>query len=144
MLLLRASRADAIDEHVVPGVFEATGQLRLRIHIASFKLMHCSTGVALEVMMMGLACDFIPGRITRNFNCRKPFVFHQTADIPVDGSNTQSVYLLLGEGERFVRRQRTISLEKGRANRFLLTRVSSLRWASHSDAIVPFCEIILN
>jgi hypothetical protein len=25
-----------------------------------------------------------------------------------------------------------------------LTRVSSLRWASHSDAIVPFCEIILN
>src|SRR5260370_40184215 len=86
----------------------------------------------------------MPGRISRTVNCRKPFFFHQTSDIPVDGSNTQSVYLLLGEGERFVRRQRTISLEKGRANRVLLTRVSSLRWASHSNAIVPFSEIILN
>jgi len=94
--------------------------------------------------MVGLACNLITRRIPRDLDRRKPLIFHQAADIPVNGSNTEGVYLLLGKGKGFVRRQRAIRIAKCRTNGLLLARVPGLSRSRHSNAIVPFCESILN
>jgi len=82
--------------------------------------------------MVGLPCNLITGRIPRDLDRCKPFIFHQAADVPVDGSNTEGVYLLLGKGKGFVRGQRAIRIAKCSTNGLLLARVPGLSRSCHS------------
>ena len=82
--------------------------------------------------MVGLAGNLITGRIPRNLDRRKPFIFHQATDIPVDGSDTERIYLLLGRGKGFVRRQRAIRITKCCTNGLFLTRIPGLSRSRHS------------
>ncbi|MCU1222938.1 MAG: hypothetical protein JWQ42_1031 [Edaphobacter sp.] len=93
---------------------------------------------------MRLPRNLVTSRMPRNLDRCKPFIFHQAADIPVDGSDAERVYLLLGKGKGFVRGQRAICIAKCCANGLLLARVPGLSRSRHSDAIVPLCESILN
>jgi hypothetical protein len=49
--------------------------------------MDGSARIALEVVMVSLTRDLIPGRITGHLDCGEPSVFHQTADISVDSGD---------------------------------------------------------
>lgn len=61
MWLFGTGGAGAVDEELVTGVLEAAGQLRAVLHLAAFQFMDGAADVALEVVVVGFAGDFIAG-----------------------------------------------------------------------------------
>lgn len=83
-----------IEEELMSGRPESTGDLRLRLRDTAFEVIYLATAVALEVVVMTLAGEFVPGGVTGNLDCMKPSVLDQRLDVPVDGGDADAGMVL--------------------------------------------------
>ena len=110
--------------------------------------MDGAAGVALEVVVVGLAGDLVAGGVAGDVDRGEPVVVDEAADVAVDGGDAERVDLLLGETEGFVWREWTIGFEEGCADGIFLAGVAGLDLCGHEHAslalMLAYCEDSLN
>jgi hypothetical protein len=119
-----ATHAGSIEEKVVTCGVETAWQAGLSLCDAALQLIDSAAFVTLEMMMMFLACHFVPCGRAWDLNAQKPIVLKQCIDVPIDRRNSKSAVALSRADMRFLGRKRTSRIQEGLANRFLLFRVS--------------------
>ena len=80
-------------------VFEAFGEFGFGLYGAAFELVGCAAGYALEVMVVGLAGDFVARGCAGDLHGGEPMTLKQRGDVAVDGGDADAVHLLLREQE---------------------------------------------
>jgi hypothetical protein len=118
----------------VAGVLKAAGEFGAGLHLAAFELVDGAAGVALEVVVVGLAGYFVAGGVAGDVDWGEPLVIDQAADVAVDGGDAEGVYLFLSQGEGFVGREGAIRLEEGGADGVFLAGVAGLDRGWHEHA----------
>jgi hypothetical protein len=137
--LFRAGGAGAVDEELVAGVLEATGEFGTILHLAAFQFVDGAADVALEVVVVGFAGDFVAGGVAGDIDRGEPLVFYQAADVAVDRGDAEGVDLFLGQGEGFVGREGAVGFEEGCADGFLLAGVPGLNGCGHEH---PYSSVL--
>ena len=113
------------------GVLEATGEFGAGVHLAALQFVDGAADVALEVMVVGFAGDFVPGGVAWDVDWGEPLVVDQAAYVAVDRGDAEGINLFLGEGESFVGGERAIGFEKGGADGVFLAGVAGLNRGWH-------------
>jgi len=119
-------RTGAVNVILVPGCAKTLGQFWLALHSASFEVVQLAALVALEVMMMLFAGHFVARRVARYFDRLQPSFLHQRLDVSVHRGNSNAWVVLLGQSQRFFRRQRPTGFCKSLSNGSLLSGVSNV------------------
>jgi len=91
---------------------------------ASIQLIDFLTVIAKEVMVVHFSGKLITGRFGRKLDCNQPALVDHRLEVAIDGCNAEIVNTALCVGENLVRREGTVGLDKGRANRVLLACIS--------------------
>ncbi len=118
------SRAGPVDIELVTRCPKASGQFGPRCSDTSVQVVELSAIIALEVMMMRFAGNFVSRRIARYFDRLQPSFLDQSLNISVYGRNPECGQTLLRSFERFFRRQRPARLSESLPNRYLLPRLA--------------------
>ena len=108
------------------GHAKSTRKLGTKTKIAAFQFEDLATAIAAEVMMVRLAGDLVPKRLTGHRDRGEPVVLQQGPDIAVDGSDAQPTDLGLGGAQHLFRRERPVRTLKGFPNRSFLTCIARL------------------
>lgn len=118
----------------MPGVLESARELGFGLHLATFQLVDGAAGVALEVVVVGLAGYLVAGGVAGDVDWLEPVVVDQAADVAVDGGDAEGIDLFLGESEGLVGREWAIGFEEGGADGVFLAGVAGLDWGCHVRA----------
>ena len=105
---------------------KAFGKVRLELNAAAGHLEDLAALVAAKMMVMLLARNFVARRLSRQSDRDQPLLFHQSADIAINGCNADAFHQLSGVAQRFFRRKRPIRAQKRRTNGVFLPRLSCL------------------
>ena len=87
--------ADSIQEKFMPGGPETAWKLGFVRRDASLELIQFFAFVALKVMMMLFAGQFVAGRVARYFDRLQPSFLGQRLDVSVDRGNPNAWVVLL-------------------------------------------------
>lgn len=112
-------------------VEETPGETGLRLQLTSFKLVHGIAGRALEVMVVGFACNLVVGGVSGDFDRGEPLLFDEHADVAVDGGKAQGFELLLCEGQELFGGERPIGFEESCADCVFLTCIARVWSGGH-------------
>jgi hypothetical protein len=131
--LLRAGGAGAVDEVLVAGVLEAARKLGFGLDRAAFEFVNGSAHVALEVMVMRFAGNFVTGGVAWNLDRGEPLVFDEAADVAVDSRDAERINLFLREREGLIGGERTVGFDEGGADGVFLAGVAGLDDCRHEQ-----------
>lgn len=99
-----AIRANSVNEDLVPRGTKSFRKLQLPLRGTPFQIEESSTTIAVEVMVVFLARDFIPGCFTRNLHRFQPVFLHQVLDIPVNRRDPKAPMVAPCRMQRFIGR----------------------------------------
>ena len=122
-----AGGAGAVDEELVAGGAEASGELGAALGDAAFEVVELAALVALEMMMVGFAGQLVAGGVAGELDGLQPAFLHERLDVSVDGGDAERRMVLLGGAENFFGRERTPGRCEGFADGGLLPCVSFVR-----------------
>ena len=105
---------------------EPTRQTGLDLVHTAFQFIKLATVVAVEVVMMLLARNLVTRRFTWNLNRGQPAILDQRFDVSINGSNSQTLVVLLRGRQSFFQRERSISLGKCFADSVFLSCVTDI------------------
>jgi hypothetical protein len=128
-------RTGAVNEKFVTGCAKPPGQFWFALCSASFEVIQFATFVALEVMVVLFAGEFVARCIAKDFDRLQPSFLDQGLDVSVDRGNPNARVVLLCRPENFFRRQRPIGFCKSLSNGSLLSGVSNVSDAQSN----PLC-----
>ena len=104
----------------MPGDAEALWQVLLVTQRTARHLEDLAAGGAVKMVVMFLARDFIPVGLAGNGDRGQPLLFHQAADVAVDGREADAGYILPGVVQDLLGRKGTVGIQKRGADRVLL------------------------
>jgi len=106
------------------GSAESLGKSRLGWDSAVLQFKQPVATVAIEMMVMFLAGNFIARRVARDFHSLKPSLLNQGLDISINRRNPKLALVAVGLLQGFVRREWPIRFKKGFADSCLLLSVT--------------------
>jgi hypothetical protein len=121
-----ARRTGAVKEKFVTGCAKPAGQFWFALCSASFEVIQFATFVALEVMVVLFAGQFVARCVARHFDRLQPSFLDQSLDVSVYRGNPNAWLVVLCRSENFFRRQRPIGFCKSLSNGSLLSGVSNI------------------
>jgi hypothetical protein len=83
------------------GCTKAFGQRRHGFGYASFQFVEPSTGIALKVMVVFFAGDFVAGAVAWQFHWLKPSGLHQCLNVSVNSCDPERCMTALGSLQSF-------------------------------------------
>jgi hypothetical protein len=92
---------------------EPSRELRLKTQVTTLELKHLAATVAAEVMMVRFAGHLVAHGLAGHRDRSEPVTLEQRADVAIDGGDAEAFDFRLGGREDLIRRERTISTEKG-------------------------------
>ena len=119
-------RTGAVNVKLVPRCAKPPGQFWPALCSASFEVIQFATFVALKMVMMFFAGQFVTRRVARYFDRLQPSFLDQRLDVSVDRGNPKARVVLLRRSENFFRRQRPVCSRKSLSNGSLLSGVSNV------------------
>ena len=114
---------------------KALRKIRLKLNAAARHLEDLMALVAAKMMVMFLARDLVPGRLSRQGDRGQPVLFQKIADVAINRRNADALYPFPGVVQRLFRRKRTIRAQERRPNRIFLPRPSRLNNQTHASSL---------
>jgi len=95
----------------------------------AFQFVDLAARAAMEVMMVGLAGEFVAGRLAGEFDDGQPPLLHQPLHIAVDRRHAQPLTLRLGSPQDLIHRQGPAGRLEDSPDGVALFRFSDLHWS---------------
>ena len=77
------------------GGMEPAGKTGFNLLHAAFEFIQLAAILAMEMMMMLLAGNFVPRGVPWDLNRSQPAIFYQCLDVAVNGGNSKTAMVLL-------------------------------------------------
>ncbi len=103
---------------------ESAWEFGLHLHGATGHFIHLAAHIAVEVMVVLLACTFIAWWDAGDLHGLQPTLFHQRNQVAIDRGKAEALHVVAGTLQNLFRRERALRLVKGAADGLLLACIA--------------------